>query len=366
VNETQRYTKEVGTKTVIGLSALVCMAGVAFASSAEPIRLEYAVAKDVAALLNDLIGNDVAKKDQPAAVTCAGSDGTAMTLAEAAANRRAQTATNVSIISDASKSLARQLSRDNIRILADERANVLLVMASHDDMTVIKDVVAQVDIRRPQVLIEAVVVEINFGSAKETGVEWVQRTLGGDSGSSLRTASAFLTFPSQDYDKVVNAITTEDAVRVISSPCLMTQDGTEVILEAMPMSFYRPRNHVPDNTDLKDVNLTLKVTPHINKKGYIVLAIEGTHVATVSAPMGTPDGYPAVATRRVGADIAMQGGETVALGGFVRSSTEKVMTRVPVLGRIPLLGRLFRSQKAIELRKEIVVFLTPRVIEDVE
>ena len=372
----------------------------------EFFRLEHAKADKVASLLNDLISNDAAKRDQPGVATRAGGDGASATLAEAAAaasSRRTQnTAVDASIVSDAAKSRVGQLSKDNIRILPDERANGLLIMASHEDLEAIKDVIRQVDVRLAQVLIEVILVEMNFDNSLDTGVDWVQRVLSGNSGSLLYAGqggggtlnppmnlgtlgnelaggvsglSSYFTFPGQRLDVVLRAVATDSKARIMASPIIMTQDNTEGVLtstrsvyinKGKTVSGYGENRYESSNVDTRDVGLELKVTPMINDTGYVVLNVAQTIQSIIGYQLIDGEPWPTVSERKMGADIAVQNGETVVLGGLAQSETSDTRSKVPILGDIPLLGWFFRSTKKTEIRSEVVVFLTPRVINSNE
>jgi type II secretory pathway component GspD/PulD (secretin) len=176
-------------------------------------------------------------------------------------------------------------------------------------------------------------------------------------------------------DVILKAIQTDNRSRLMSSPRITTMDNKEAVLEDTKRIYwsegsthYTSSDYYSDNIKNEDIGIKLKVTPRINNKGYITLKVEqeiqdkqGT--LQITTRNSTTD-FPDLVTRKMGANVAVQSGETVVLGGLARNSTEKTVTRVPILGSIPLLGWLFRYQSDKKSRTEIIVFLTPRVIDN--
>lgn len=368
-------------------------------------RLEHATAKDVATMLNDLIGNKERKtsdQDNPNINAQHNADrGTgSTTLANAAARNRAnQTPPPPS--SESGKGKIGELRKENVTILSDERSNAVIVMASPEDMLSIEAIIKQMDIQLSQVVIETVIVSVTFKDTQETGMDWVQRAMLGFSGSgngkapvlSFATAGGggetepviaatmtdgfpktggaqgWLTFHNINLDLILKAVQTDSRARVMTSPRITTMDNKEAKLEATHRiywkegtTYYSSNDNYSDNIKNEDVGIKLGVTPRINKNGYITL--------TISQEIQTHDGYtrindqqfPNLVSRTMSADVALQSGETAVLGGLAQNTLNKTTTKVPVLGSIPLLGWLFRYQKTENERTDIIVFLTPRVI----
>ncbi|MDD4019636.1 MAG: secretin N-terminal domain-containing protein, partial [Kiritimatiellae bacterium] len=145
-------------------------------------RLEFADAEEVSTMLNDLIGNATSKKDEKKPTGAAKGTGTpntpgeapkSMTLAETLAARAANRTETTA--SEPGKSKLGQLSKDNIKILADKRTNALVMMGSPNDLLAIKEIIKGMDIQLSQVLIETVVLQVELGDDIKTGMDWVQR-----------------------------------------------------------------------------------------------------------------------------------------------------------------------------------------------
>lgn len=375
----------------------------------EVLRLEYADAEEVAKMLNDLITTQ-SKGDAAAGAAAAeslsadegDSDSRSARLAEFVARLRRERA-QAEAESGASK--IGHLSSDNIKILSNKRTNALIVMASGADMAALRAIIRDMDIMLSQVLIETVILEITLDNKIDTGVEWVQRAMiaydgsgkepfvsyagrGGASPQSPRNPfdlttteslvgdpglAYWLSFFDLNLDVVITAAKSDSRTRILNSPVILTQDNKEAVIEATTRSyFYKGKKYVgggtsdpvyEDDVEQRDVGLTLKVTPRINAKGFVVMSIEQT-VENISGQQTINQAeWPVVTSRKVGADIAVSSGETVLLGGLVTNSKRNSQNKIPLLGDIPLLGWLFRSTSLQDARSEVVVFLTPYVLD---
>ncbi|MGN0844222.1 MAG: type II secretion system secretin GspD [Kiritimatiellia bacterium] len=365
----------------------------------EVLRLEHAVAEDMATLLNVLISNKKSSEDDVRNSTTRKSSDEGDSRPEPPAGRRNN------IVSGETRTKIGQLDSESISILADERTNALIIMASASDMNSIRSIVEQMDIQLSQVVIETAIVSVSFRNSNETGMDWVQRAMldrtgkngpslafatagGGGTGvplpaTSLTTAdalnaasggkggiSAWFTLFDLNMDIILHAIKEDSRSRLLSSPRITTMDNKEATLEATDRiywkgdtTYYANSDYTSENIKNEDIGIKLTVTPRINKKGYITLTIEQEIQTNEGYQQINGSSYPMLNTRKMGADVAVQSGETVVLGGLAQNSINKTTTRIPILGDIPLLGRLFRSESDEKTRTEIIVFLTPRVID---
>ena len=396
-------------------------------------RLEFADAEEVSTMLNDLIGNATSKKDDaaPAGAPKGAADtpSRSTTLAEAVAARASRTAA-AAPGGDSGASKLGQLSKDNIKILADKRTNAIVMMGSPSDLAAIKEIVKNMDIQLSQVLIETVVLEVGLNDKLETGLDWVKRVkaanghqpiyrkdeegndvlvgytdgnstyrygAGGGGGNSMAqnlfelgtnvagvvtSGSAGLeymaTFKDLRLDAIVKASQNDDNSKVLSSPVLLTVDNKEASIEATELKYmYKGMRYMgyssttggagsyePD-IEQRDVGLTVKVTPRINPSGNVILTIEETFENVVEPGQQIQGQYwPTITTRKLSADVSVGNGETVILGGLVKNSKGFSSSGIPVLKDIPYIGKyLFGSTSQTESRSEMLVFLTPYVIE---
>jgi len=360
----------------------------------EVLRLEHAVAEDLATLLNDLISKKKASETDARPGARAVDDDAPATLSRRPAG---------AAVADAgTRARVGQLDSENVTILAAKDINALVLMSSAADMDNLRSIVTALDIPRSQVVIETVILSIAFTDTLETGADWVQRAMlqgGGDKGpkfafadrggggtgtplptTSLTTAGSltsagsaggitgWLTFFDLNMDVILRAVETDDRSKIMSSPVIATMDNTEAVIENTKRIYWKGDSTYHDtytsqNTKSEDIGVKLTVTPRINNKGYITLTINQEYQSNDGYRTIGDSEYPNLTTRKMGADVAVLSGETIVLGGLAENSTSKTVSKVPILGSIPLLGWFFRSEKTENVRSEILVFLTPRVLD---
>ncbi|MBQ6923774.1 MAG: type II secretion system secretin GspD [Kiritimatiellae bacterium] len=372
------------------------------------IRLEHTLAEEMAPLLNDLISNNDSKKksetDAEATVADKNDDTGSRSLIEAADKTRQRNV--VPKPEPETKGRVGELRKENIKILADKKTNAIIVMASPSDMQSILDIIASMDIQRSQVVIETVIVSVKFDDTRETGMDWIQKamltttgknktprfayadaggggqytpadattlTRGGGTLASGGGITGWFSLFDLNMDVIMRAIKTDSRAQVMQSPRITTMDNEEGSFEDTQRIYwsegsthYTSSDYYSDNIKNEDVGIKLKVKPHIGNKGYAALEIEqeiqtseGQQAITTRDSTTT---FPNLVTRKMKAQVSVYSGETVVLGGLSRNTNEKTVSRVPILGSIPLLGWLFRYQKDVKSRTEIIVFLTPRVV----
>lgn len=382
----------------------------------EMMRLEYADAEEVSTMLNDLIGNVSSKKDEksPAAKGTSSSSGApetpakSTTLAEAVAARSSRPeAAAGGAPGEPGKSKLGQLSKDNIKILSDKRTNALVMMGSLGDLAAIKEIVKSVDIQLSQVLIETVVLQVTLKNEISTGIDWVKRidfdkqnyryNLSGGGGrntptdlsilenvvSNAVTASAksglqyFATLKDLNLDAVISASKSDNATKVLSSPILLTVDNKEATIEATEMKYmYKGMRYMgysssvggagsyePD-IEQRDVGLTIKITPRISPNGNVILTVDEKFEDVLGNQTIQGQEWPTVTTRKLTADVSVGSGETVILGGLVKTGKTDDSSGIPILKDIPYIGKyLFGKVGLADERSEMLVFLTPYVIK---
>ena len=307
-----------------------------------------------------------------------------------------------------------QLSAENIKILADKRSNGLIIMASKNDMLAIKDLLKSMDIMLSQVLIEAVIMQVSLSKDLERGVDWVQRSMiaydktkgggrdaqfsfagagGGGSGTPLNATQLnagvpssggltyYLTYFGLNLDAVIKMSQTDSRTKIIASPVIMTADNKEAKIDvSTEQYFYKGTSYVGyngtsqqsvPNVESRKVGTTLTVTPRINAKRFVVMEI-AQKIENVSDFQSISDGngnlnkWPIVASREMTASVSVRSGETIILGGLVENSVGQTTSMIPWIGKIPILGIPFRSSGDTDKRSEIVVFITPYVLDSPE
>ncbi len=290
-------------------------------------------------------------------------------------------------------------------VQADEDTNALLITAEGDVMQALLTVVDGLDIRRAQVLVEAIIVEIEGSDGRELGVQWMYRddetgfgssTTGDgslralgqgafdDSDAGLISLAGSLSQRSgqmfgigrlgerTDFLAILNMLQETSSTNILSTPNLLTTDNHEASISVGQEVPFATGSYAstgggttPNNPfrtiERKDVGVLLTVTPHINDGDSIVLDIS-QEVSSLS-DISNPDG-PITNQRELKTQVRAVNGETIVLGGMIQDDVQTSNQKVPFLGDIPLLGHLFRNQSNTVSKTNLLIFIRATVIED--
>jgi type IV pilus assembly protein PilQ len=285
------------------------------------------------------------------------------------------------------------------QVMVDARTNQLIVKDTPQILASIDGLLEELDIAAPQVLIESRIVETTKEFSRELGIQWgfnavadaahgnstglvfpdnmqlqgvtTSDGIGGapyavnlpaadaTSGLALTMGNILDTFR---LDVALSAMEEEGRGKVISSPKVTAQDNIQASIESGRRI---PVQTLVDNTasiTFINANLQLQVTPQINAEGTIMLDI----VVDKSEPdFGNAVlGIPTIFTRRAQTRLLVRDGGTTVIGGIFQMSTSNSESRVPFFHRIPLLGNLFKSRKTEQTNNELLIFITPRILEN--
>jgi general secretion pathway protein D len=274
-------------------------------------------------------------------------------------------------------------SKTQFDIQADEATNALVVTAPPALMRSLKEVINQLDIRRAQVYIEAVIAELSDERAVDFGVQWQSSQNGtGLAASFLQPAEAPALGYGQGFNlgylsngnlrAVLNALITDSGTNILSTPSLLTLDNEEasiVVGENVP--FVTGQYNTGDNNagespfqtiERHDVGIKLKVTPQINEGDTIKLKIEQEVSSVSDSTASTTDLI--TKKRTLDTSILVDDKQTIVLGGLITDELKETVSKVPLLGDIPLLGNLFKTTSSDLNKKNLMVFLRPEIIRD--
>lgn len=306
-------------------------------------------------------------------------------------------------------------SRSQIKasVQADEDTNAILITADGDTLQSLMVLVESLDIRRAQVLVEAIIVELEDSDAAELGIEWMYRddnagfgssTNGGDDGignigavgtnafgdddaALLGLASSLSGIAGQvfgighlgentDMLAVLKMLKANGSTNILSTPSLLTTDNHEAEISVgknVPFvtgtytstgsGSSNPTN--PFNTvERKDVGILLTVTPHVNDGDTVVMDIS-QEISSVDDTAASSNGL-VTNQRKITTQIMAASGEIVVLGGLIQDDIRTFERKVPILGDIPILGNLFKSQTSNKAKTNLMVFIRASVVPDDE
>lgn len=290
-----------------------------------------------------------------------------------------------------------------------EKTNSLIVSSAEANLSTIRNIISQLDIRRAQVLVEAIIVELSETAAKNLGIETIFNgtdkdsvpigiTRFGGSGPDLlsivgsaadstdvtlsTTASASLLntqgliagfgdlTPGKDnFVGIINAISQDSNSNILSTPSIMAMDNelaTSIIGQEIPITTGESLGTNNANpfrtTSRQEVGIKLEVTPQINEGSSVVLQIK----IEVSGVAGVPmSGIDIITNKRAFETTALvDNNQIIVLGGLVDEDTQDSISKVPFLGSLPLLGKLFQTSSSTTVKKNLMVFLRPTIITD--
>ena len=267
-----------------------------------------------------------------------------------------------------------------VNIIADERNNALVILATSSEFEMIEAALDRLDIIPLQVLIEATIAEVRLNDTLEYGLQWFFGN-GDVSGSfSNGLTNAILpAFPGFNFvvdtanvRAVLSALTEITEVRVISSPQLMVLDNQTARLQVgdqVPIATRSstqtsdPDAPIVNDIELRDTGVILEVTPRINASGLVVLDVV-QEVSEVTQTTTSDIDSPTIQQRKIESTVAVESGNTIALGGLIRDRTEDSTSGIPLLSDIPILGNLFKSNAELQQRTELLVLITPQVVRN--
>lgn len=277
----------------------------------------------------------------------------------------------------------RLLSSDDgrVRIVADERRNALVIVATAQQYELVQATLARIDVLPLQVLVEATIAEVTLTDELSQGLQWAFNS-GNLSGSLVSSAGASvpgqtfpgfnLTYQTGDAQVVLNALASITDVKVVSSPQLTVLDSETARLQvgdSVPISTQTQQASNDSNAPIIntieyfDTGVILEVTPHVNSSGQIRLEIAqevSDAVATTTSGLNSPT----ISQRTINSSVSVASGATIALGGLIRETSNDRVSGVPGAKDIPVLGNLFRSKNRQYDRSELIVLITPRVIRN--
>jgi general secretion pathway protein D len=288
-------------------------------------------------------------------------------------------------------------------IWADPGTNALVVTAPAKQMNSLMAIVDRLDIRRAQVIVEAIIVEVSADKAAELGVNWVLdgtqdgNVVGGfiepvggvsiiDLARAVNDPTTLASAPRgttigigrlQDtginFAAVVRALRGDSTTNIIATPSIVTMDNEEAeikVAQEVPFLTGQYTNTSGGGTPLapfqtiqrREVGTLLKVTPQINEGDSVMLKIEQESSSIAASSAGAVDLI--TNKRTISTRVLIEDGGTVVLGGLIQDSQTGGEQRVPFLGRIPVLGEAFRTRSAKKNKTNLMVFIQPRILRD--
>ncbi|WP_432743022.1 type II secretion system secretin GspD [Methylobacter sp. G7] len=281
-----------------------------------------------------------------------------------------------------------------VRIIADEANNSVIIVATAQEYEVIRPVIKQLDSMPLQVLIDATIAEVTLTDNLVYGIQWFLKegntSIGsGSSGAKLSdlaitaaaasaTGGLSLLQNSGAIKALLSAEATDGNVNVISSPSLMVLNNQEANIQVgdeVPIRTSQS-SAIPTTSDPINVNnllqtssiqqrktgVKLTVKPRVNANGLVIMEIEQSVENVKEQGSGSRIDSPTIATREITSSVAVQSGETIVLGGLIKDDDTYNKSGIPFLHELPVIGPLFGSTTKKRNKTELVVLITPRVV----
>lgn len=305
-------------------------------------------------------------------------------------------------------------------IEADEGTNSLIITAETDEMAAIESVIHRLDIRRAQVLVEAIIVEMTFSEGQDLGLQWLfantdsgfygsninspsqaqqlagalnpdngdEATPSNDSefdvgalaGALASTPGLSLGWGSVDDDLtmtvILNALKTQGNANILSTPSLLTLDNQEAFITVGQNVPFITGSYTNSGSsdgasnpfqtiERENVGITLAVTPHINEGDSVVLEIEQEVSNVIIGASQISEAADIITSeRKIQTKVLAQDSKVVVLGGLIEDNVQDGQQKVPILGDIPFLGRLFRTDSVDVSKTNLLIFIRPTIIRD--
>ncbi|MES0350659.1 MAG: type IV pilus secretin PilQ, partial [Desulfobacteria bacterium] len=282
-----------------------------------------------------------------------------------------------------------EVKTDRGRVTVDERTNMIIMTDVQDAIQRAGEVIKKLDVVTRQVIIEARIVEARADFSREFGIQWGfnhmntrSSSLGGPYGFSgglannmavnlpAASATGALDFmfarlgggsTQLTIDATLQAMESRGVGKIISSPKVLTLDNKAAIIKQGTQIPYQTSEEGTVAVTFQDAVLSLEVTPHITMDNRISMQVNITKDA--------PDtgisvlGQPAISKKEVTTELLVNNGDTVVIGGIITEDKGTSQGSIPGLGKIPVLGWLFKNQSKTDSRKELLVFITPTIVD---
>jgi general secretion pathway protein D len=269
---------------------------------------------------------------------------------------------------------------EEVKIVADDFNNSLLIYATGNEYKKIKSALEQLDVMPSQILIEASIIEVTLNDDLQYGLEWYfdNKLSGGWSGDGYvgLSPNADVNVPSFGYaftnaldgvQVLLSAESTKELVKVLSNPSIMVLDNHAAKIHVGTQQPIRGGQTISDggvisnSINYRDTGVKLDVVPSVNSGGLVTLDL--IQSVTDIGPVDTATKQASFFERNIESRVAVRSGHTVVLGGLISDKRTKGRTGLPFFKDLPLIGGLFGSTTSDERRTELLVIITPHVMK---
>lgn len=268
-----------------------------------------------------------------------------------------------------------------VTVVGDEKSNKLVISTSPRYVDMVMSMVKELDASPPQVVIQVLLAEVTVNSADTWGADFHLNNLTGESvnvaslAAGAGVASALgvpnLTFASSDFDLILRALETQGKLQVLSRPYVTARNNEPASIQVgdnvaivTNVNNYLGSNTTQADVERRDIGIILNVTPSISPDGFVRMDLkpEISSLSNRTTQISADFSAPVITQRKISTTVTVKDGQTVVVGGLIQTTLQQQRTKVPLLGDIPFLGALFRSHDDSDIKTELLVILTPKVI----
>ncbi|WP_027358796.1 type II secretion system secretin GspD [Desulforegula conservatrix] len=269
-----------------------------------------------------------------------------------------------------------------IKITTDINRNALIIEAMPSDYRIVSGILKMLDILPRQVLIEVTIADIGLDESDSLGVEWTYKAGNGSPGTSLLEATAgasgmkFVIGEANRWNATLSALASKNKAKILSAPTVLASDNKEAridISEDIPVVSTEYSATTTGSTPVFQTNvqyrktgIILSVTPHINENGVVSMKVNQEVSSQGNGAIAGGKEYASFKKRSVVTDLTVANNQTIVIGGLMREERNNSNAGTPVLSNLPLIGFLFGKQSDSLTKTELVILITPRVINSSE
>jgi type IV pilus assembly protein PilQ len=279
-------------------------------------------------------------------------------------------------VADIQKTLLSMLTTRG-KIETDTRTNSLVITDIPDRIDRIEKVAQKLDTKTPQVIIEAMMIDLKLNDEDQLGIDWtlthkkveersIQQTLKLTGSASGQINYGRTIFPWAQFTSLINFWNEEKRVNILANPKVLTLDNLIASIQIIEQVPYTQQTQSDQgtvaSTQFKDVGIKLDVKPHITKDNFIFMNIKTEQ----SFRSGfTPDNQPIIDSRKAETNLMVKDGETIVIGGLRKKEDATTVDKFPLLGDIPVVGGFFKRNNKSLVESELVIFVTPHIATDI-
>jgi len=270
------------------------------------------------------------------------------------------------------------------KVFGDTRTNTVIIQDTPGQVAELIKLMGELDTHTDQVHIKSAIMEVSVTNDHERGVQWITKQESGngkvrgvletnyglrnlidepliDPVPALMNGGIGVGIIAADIDVVLGLLSTQNDLNLLSTPHLMVLDNKQAEIEVGDQIPYPKLNEFGMTSyEFKNATVKLTISVHVNNDSTVTIRLS----PQANFQQGlTPDGIPIIATRRAATEVIVKNGQTVILGGLMQESDVVNVSKVPILGSIPIIGELFKQTLTNKKKTELLVMLTPEIVD---